>query len=239
MGILHPPSSIDHRSSIFGVSRPWTVYVAIALSGASALAAEVIWTRLLSLLLGGTVYTFSIILAVFLTGLGLGSGLGSVLARGSLRPQILLGGCQWLLGAAIAWTGYMLAHSLPYWPINPSLSSSPWLNFQLDVVRCLWALLPATCLWGASFPLALAAVAVPGRDPGRVVGGVYAANTLGAIVGALAASLLIIPWLGTQQGQRLLIGMSVMAALLLFIPVVWPVRRISHVVARSPDRATV
>jgi len=184
----NPQSSIlDPPCSIF--ARPWSVYTAIALSGASALAAEVIWTRLLSLLLGGTVYTFSIILAVFLTGLGLGSGLGSVLARGSLRPRILLGWCQWLLGAAIAWTGYMLAHSLPYWPINPSLSSSPWLNFQLDVVRCLWALLPATCLWGASFPLALAAVAVPGRDPGRLVGAVYAANTLGAIVGALAASL--------------------------------------------------
>src|SRR5260370_32466726 len=44
----------------------WPVYLAIALSGASALAAEVIWTRLLSLLLGATVYTFSIILAVFL-----------------------------------------------------------------------------------------------------------------------------------------------------------------------------
>src|SRR5207253_1490629 len=80
--ILDPRSSSNPPSSIF--ARPWSVYIAIALSGASALAAEVIWTRLLSLLLGGTVYTFSIILAVFLTGLGLGSGLGSVLARGSL-----------------------------------------------------------------------------------------------------------------------------------------------------------
>ncbi len=54
------------------------VYVAISLSGASAPGAEVIWTRLLSLLLGGTVYTFSIILAVFLVGLGIGSALGSL-----------------------------------------------------------------------------------------------------------------------------------------------------------------
>ena len=57
------------------------VYVAIALSGLTALGAEVVWTRLLSLMLGGTVYTFSIILAVFLVGLGIGSAVGSALAR--------------------------------------------------------------------------------------------------------------------------------------------------------------
>ena len=57
------------------------MYLAIALSGMSALGAEVVWTRLLSLLLGGTVYTFSLILAVFLIGLGIGSSLGAFLAR--------------------------------------------------------------------------------------------------------------------------------------------------------------
>ena len=48
----------------------------------TALGAEVVWTRLLSLMLGATVYTFSIILAVFLTGLGLGSGAASHWSRG-------------------------------------------------------------------------------------------------------------------------------------------------------------
>ncbi len=61
------------------------VYLAIALSGMAALGAEVVWTRLLSLLLGGTVYTFSLILAVFLIGLGIGSTLGALLARGPPR----------------------------------------------------------------------------------------------------------------------------------------------------------
>jgi spermidine synthase len=119
-----------------------------------------------------------------------------------------------LLAAAIAWTAYIVAESIPYWPINPTLSTSPWLNFQLDLVRCLWAVLPASCLWGASFPLALAAAATPGHDPGRLVGRVYAANTIGAIVGALGASLVLIPWLGTQNAQRILIGLSAAAALL-------------------------
>ena len=58
----------------------WTVYVTIALSGACALGAEVVWTRLLGMLLGATVYVFSIILAVFLIGLALGSSAGSWIA---------------------------------------------------------------------------------------------------------------------------------------------------------------
>ncbi|MFL5244177.1 MAG: fused MFS/spermidine synthase [Gemmataceae bacterium] len=196
----------------------WPVYVAIALSGSCALAAEVIWTRLLSLLLGATVYTFSIILAVFLVGLGIGSSIGSVLARQATRPRLALGSCQLLLVAAIAWTAFIVTRSLPYWPINPYLSKGPWYDFQLDLVRCSWAIFPATCLWGASFPLALAAAAKPGQDPGRLVGGIYAANTIGAIVGAIASSVILIGWIGTQDAQRLLIGLSALAALLMFIP---------------------
>ena len=165
--------------------RPWDVYIAIALSGMCALGAEVIWTRLLSVMIGATVYTFSIILAVFLLGLGLGSGAGSILARSGSRAA--LGWCQMALAAAIAWAAYALSDSIPYWPINPLLSTSPWFNFQIDIVRCLWAILPSAILWGASFPLALAAAA-QGRDedPGRLVGRTYAANTVGAILGAIA-----------------------------------------------------
>ena len=196
----------------------WAVYVAIALSGASALGAEVVWTRLLSLMLGATVYTFSIILAVFLVGLGIGSGIGSVVGRRTARPRVALGVCQMLLVGAVALAAHLLARSLPYWPIDPSLARKPWVSFQLDLVRCAWAVLPATCLWGASFPLALAAAAKAGQDPGRLVGRVYAANTLGAIVGAVGWSLVLIQWLGTQQAQRVLIGICALAGLVTWVP---------------------
>jgi spermidine synthase len=198
--------------------RSGSVYLTIALSGACALGAEVVWTRLLGLLLGATVYTFSIILAVFLVGLGIGSGVAAALLRGVARPRIALGCCQLLLAGAVAWTAYMLANSLPYWPINPLLSTSPWFTFQIDLARSIWAILPAALLWGASFPLALAAVASPGRDAGRMVAGIYAANTGGAIVGALAFSMVLIPAMGTQGCERLLISLSFVSALC-----VWPV----------------
>jgi spermidine synthase len=195
----------------------WSVYVTIALSGMTALAAEVVWTRLLSLLFGATVYTFSLILAVFLVGLGIGSSLGAAIARAVPRPRLPLGISQLLLCGAIAWTSYMLTQSLPYWPVNPSITTDAWFNFQLDLVRCLWAVLPGAILWGASFPLALASVAVPGQDPGRLVGGVYAANTIGAIVGSLGASLLIM-WRGSQYSQQALIVICAMSALLALEP---------------------
>ena len=195
----------------------WPVHLTIALSGACALGAEVVWTRLMGMLLGNTVYVFSIILAVFLIGLAIGSGAASLLLQ-SLRPRAALGWCQILLALGIAWTAYMIADSLPYWPIDPLQSRSPWHMFQLDLVRCLWAILPPTILWGASMPLACAAVAARDEDSGRTVGGVYAANTFGAIIGALAVSLVLVPWIGTQNSQRLLLVVSALSALFVLIP---------------------
>jgi spermidine synthase len=196
----------------------WIVYLAIGLSGMSALGAEVIWTRLYGLLLSHTTYTFSIILAVFLIGIGLGSGVGSLLARRTPDPRRALGFAQLALVAAIAWASWNITSSLPYWPVNPRLAATPWNQFQIDFVRCLWAILPAACLWGASFPLALAAVASRGSDGGVVVGRVYAANTVGAIVGALGTSLVLIAAVGTRNGERILIALSAIAAAITLVP---------------------
>ncbi len=197
------------------------VQVAIALSGMTALAAEVIWTRHLSLLFGGTTYTFSLILAGFLLGLGIGSSLGSLIGRASANPRVVLGWCQALLAVAIAWASYMLADSLPYWPVEPSISQSPWFNFQLDFARTLWTVLPGAILWGATFPLALASVATKDDDPARVVGTLYGANTIGAIVGSLGAGLLVVAWLGTQRAQDFLVMVSVISGLLVLAPLSW------------------
>lgn len=212
-----PVESLDGAQRAEGAT---TIYVAIALSGMTALASEVLWTRLLSLVFGATVYAFSLILAVFLFGLGIGSSVGSVIARGSANPRAALGWCQMLLCGAMAWAALMLTQSLPYWPINPSIATDPWFNFQLDMVRCLWVVLPGAILWGASFPLALASVAAPGQDPGRLVGGVYAANTVGAIVGSLVSGLVLVVYMGTQHAQQVLIVISALSALMLLAPVV-------------------
>jgi len=208
----YAPESAEPETVVAGIA--WPIYVSIALSGFTALACEVIWTRILSLLFGATVYTFSLVLAVFLLGLGIGSTVGSALSHQMKRPRVALAWCQALLCAGIAWAAFMLTESLPYWPIDPSIANTPLFTLQLDLVRSLWAVLPAAILWGMSFPLALAAVASRGQDPARLVGGVYAANTVGAIVGSLGASLILVVSIGSQHAQQVMIVFSAISALL-------------------------
>jgi spermidine synthase len=173
----------------------------------------------LSLLFGGTVYTFSLIAAAFLFGLGIGSAAGAWLARESPRPGMLLAGCQIGVAIAVAWGAALINRAFPYWPIDPALAPGPWFNFQIDLLRAFIAVVPAACFWGASFPLALAAAGPRAGDQARLVGAVYAANTIGAVVGAVIFSLLIIPAFGTQDAQRLLIWTALAASVVMLV---WP-----------------
>jgi len=208
-------ASARRETIVIGGNR--TVYVVIALSGLTALGSEVLWTRVLSLQFGATAYTFSLILAVFLVGLGIGSTLGSALARNATSARAALGWCQLGLCVAIAWAGFQTNASLPFWPINPSISTSLFYNFQLDLVRGFWVMLPGAILWGASFPLALAAAAEPGQDPARLVGGVYAANTVGAIIGSLVVGLVLVPWVGSQIATQALIGAAALSGVIMLM----------------------
>lgn len=195
-------SAEPHEATEAAHTDRW-VLTAIALSGFCALGSEAVWTRTLGLLFGASVYGLSLILAVFLTGLGIGSFIGTRVAR----PREALGICQLLACAAMAWAAHSMSRSLPFWPVNPALASDVWFSFELDLVRALWVLLPATALWGASFPLALRA--------GGGMARVYAANTFGAVAGALAVSLWLVGSFGTQGAERVLIAAAAVAGSLL------------------------
>ena len=131
------------------------VYVAIALSGLTALSAQVVWTRLLALLFGGTVYTFSLVLAVFLFGLGVGSAAGAIVSRRIRRPRVALGWCQSLLAPAMFLAAYLLLAVLPFERLPADVVTDPTLRLFTDLRRCaevsVWGL---SILWGASFPIA-------------------------------------------------------------------------------------
>ena len=213
----HTPPAEESKANATQIpAGSWPVLVTIALSGMTALGAQVIWTRLLTLLLGGTVYTFSLILAAFLTGLGAGSSAGAALAKNARNPRHALGLTQLLLVVALAWAAYSQVTALPNWPVNPALAPDSMATFQIDFIRALWVVLPGAFLWGMSFPLALASISQKGQDPGRLVGSVYAANTVGAIFGAMIASLFALATLGTQGSQRALMIIAAFSALLMF-----------------------
>ncbi len=210
LAMVAPKSDRAEERSEPEASHDWLVYLAIGLSGFCALAAEAVWTRTLGLLFGASVYTLSLIVAVFLIGLGAGSWIGSIVGRSVASPRSALGWSQLLAATGVAWAAYTVA-SLPYWPIDPSISSDVRFTFQLDLVRALWVLLPSTVFWGASFPLALAAA---GGDS-RTVARLYSANTLGAIVGAVVASLFLVGHVGSQGAERIVVIASALSGLLL------------------------
>jgi spermidine synthase len=189
---------------------PTPVYLAAGMSGLTALGAQVIWTRLLTLLFGASVYAFAIILAVFLAGLGIGSAWASRLVRRGFDATRGLMYSQLALVPTMLLGGYLLAEALPY-------GSPPgWIPMQalhaLHIVRAVVVVLPATIFWGTSFPFSLAAVRDAHGDAGRSTGLVYASNTLGAIVGSLAVSFWLIPAYGTHRSGQALIAIAAISA---------------------------
>lgn len=193
------------------------VLASIGLSGVVSLGAQVVWTRIMGPMLGGTVYVFSTILAVFLLGLGLGAAIGSRLGR-TMNAREALGWSQVFAALGLGWTAWQFSDGLVWWPIDPKAWTPVLVTLQTDLVRTIWGIFPATVAWGAAVPLAFSAARSFNSDAGKTVGGIYAINTLGCIIGALFFALIGIPKLGTFASERMLIAISLLAAFCAFAP---------------------
>ena len=190
----HPAPAATPARRESGVS---LVYVAIALSGMTALGAEVIWTRQLSLLFGATTYTFSLDSGRVPDGTW-HRQLDWLASGGKLPALARARSASVSCCSAVRLHGPRMppAHRCRIGRSIRRLAKDPVYQFDLDLLRALWVMLPAATLWGASFPLAIGAAARKGQDTARLVGGVYAANTVGAIVGRACNQS------GTGRGDR-------------------------------------
>lgn len=177
------------------------VVVALALSGASTMIFEVAWSRFLALILGSSVYAFTLMLVAFLVGTAGGSLAASAwLGKPGRRP--LRGLVFVLAGAALAAFGTNhLFRFLPYWYVDlyALFGGADSLVFVSSGLLAGLVMTPATLCLGATFPLGARVVARRAEGVGRDVGGLYVANTLGAVVGALSAGFLLIPLRGIQE----------------------------------------
>ncbi|HEX3701865.1 MAG TPA: fused MFS/spermidine synthase [Vicinamibacterales bacterium] len=190
------------RAPALAAASPPLGCAAAAVSGFVALVYEVSWTRLLALVIGPTTYAFATMAASFITGLTIGSAAGSRIARRASRPGAWLGAMLLLCAVAAAAAAWFAASRLPLIVAGEVTASSASFS------RVVWQqafgvallLLPMTFALGAAFPLALA-LASDGRPDliGRDVARVYAANTLGAIAGALTGGFLLLPRLGLRS----------------------------------------
>ncbi len=193
------------------------LYAAFAMSGLAALVCEVAWTRALALVLGSSVYAFTIMLTTFLIGLALGSGIGTWLAGRSRRPLLSLTLVELGVGAS-AFAGLFLIRELPYLfvVLFRSFEGSPaGLLLMSRLILSMMVMLVPTTLLGMVFPLAVRAAATRFESLGRTVGALYSVNTLGAIAGSFAAGFVLIPLLGVRGSLVAAVALNLAAATLL------------------------
>ena len=173
------------------------VRVLFFLSGASALAYEVIWSKQLTLVIGVTSFSLSTVLASFLSGLAIGSLLFGRCADRWRRP---LRAYAWLeLGvAACALALHVTMPGLEeiYVFLHRHLESSLPAIRCVRLILCFLSLLPPTILMGGTLPLLCRREVAAGEGIGRSLAGLYALNTLGGVAGTLVTGFLLIGWVG-------------------------------------------
>lgn len=182
------------------------VFYGTALCGFCSLAFEVLWTRALSIALGTTTYSFTIMLATFLAGIAL----GGLAYRARVLERLPLTGQFVAVLVALSATSVLACQwvpSIPEWSlwINQTVYGHfsgvrPLTGFLL----CIAVMLPPATLFGLAFPIAARAHATLSKHVGHATGDSVSVNTIGAMLGALCAGFLMIPQLGMQSSMLLL-----------------------------------
>lgn len=167
------------------------------LSGSAGLVYEVVWARQLVLVFGNTTQAISAILTGYFGGIAIGSVLGGRVADRIRRPLRLYGLVELVLVVVVLITPLLFRglHEL-YRSSYASLEGTPTLLQLIRYGLALLALAPATVLMGATLPTLSRHLARNRRELGRSFGSLYAANTVGAVVGTLVAGLLLIEIIG-------------------------------------------
>ena len=192
--------------------------LAIGISGAVSMIYEVSWTRALSLVIGSSTYAFSAILVAFLVGIAAGSALYSWWWGTRETTPGTLG---WLQAGIALMSGALVLvfERMPeVFLFALRHSYAPWFVELVQMLISAGALLPFTLLIGATFPCAVGVVSRGIFRVGRDVGDVYAVNTLGAIVGAVAAGFALIPAVGVNATVKIGIATNLILASVLFTP---------------------
>jgi spermidine synthase len=204
------------------------VLFGFVISGAAAMTLQVLWTRALAVVIGSSIYSFTIILLAFLIGLGAGSAVFGRTIRTHRHPVSELGLLHLCIAVAIG-ASYLLADELPYlftWLLSSTTFDVDAVLVCQFVLACI-ALLPVTVLMGGVFPITMRVVAARHETVGRDVGSAYALNTVGAITGSFLSGFVVLPSLGLERGIYVvaLAGLVVAALLAAVAPGLPPRRR--------------
>jgi spermidine synthase len=196
---------------------PRLILAIFVLSGAAGLMYEVVWSRQLVLVFGNTTQAVSTILTGFFGGMAIGSFVGGRIADRVRSPLRLYGGIELVLVAVVLATPitFRLLHEV-YRGAYGSLEGHAELLALVRFALAVLALAPATVLMGATLPT-LTRQLTGDAHLSSAFGRLYAANTVGAIVGTVAAGLVLIELLGLTGTLVVGAGCSAIAGLVALV----------------------
>ena len=198
----------DHRAS-----RALFVLVYL-LSGAAALVYEVVWARMLTLQMGSTVTAVGTVLAAFMGGMAGGALLAGRIAPGLERRQALRGyaALELLIAACALLVPLALAGLRPLLAVAYADGAGGAWFAAVRMLTSLTVLAMPAAAMGATLPLAVRWFVGPTESPGTAAGGLYAANTLGAALGAAGAGFVLLPGLGLTGAALVAVGLNAASA---------------------------
>lgn len=181
-----------------------------AISGFVAMLYEVAWGRVLVLVLGSSIYAYSLMLTTFLMGLAGGAWMGArwLRERSHVFHAIVL---IQLFIVCTTYVGIQMVEELPYLYLRAYEhgASSPSAMLWMQFLFAFGLMILPTLGLGAMFPVTLQGLPQEQGNDSRWVGRAYAWNTLGAIGGSVAAGFALVPWFGSQK--TLLLGVTLNA----------------------------
>jgi len=188
------------------------------LSGACGLVYEVAWTRMFSVVAGGTTRALTAVLVAYMSGLALGGFLGGrYVDRRAKRPVMTYGVLEGLVGGLAVIIAFAIPWLVPVLKVGKSaLGPHPVLFDLYRFTVSAAVLLAPTTLMGATFPILLRGVLRSRERFGFTAGYLYASNTLGAVTGSLVSGFILIPATGLRAATFTAAGVNLFILGLVF-----------------------
>ena len=190
--------------------------VIFSVSGFCAMAYEVIWTKLLGLIVGPTTYSFTIVLITFISGLALGSVFFGWLADKTNKAFTLLIYTQIIAAICVLLVSQVMGNSQIFFAklIYNFSDNFTRLIFLKSSILLIFMFLP-TFLLGATFPLVGKIYTQSLSHVGKSIGFAYAINTVGAVLGSFCAGFVLIPFLGKESSLSLLVAVQLLVSFII------------------------
>ncbi len=197
--------------------RYW-IFLVFGFSGISAMIYQVAWNRVFSLVLGSSVYAFSLIVTAFILGLALGAACCSRICARIKDLKFALGSIQIGIGLSslIVLPLFALVPFINRWgyqKLGVEFETVQWVNF---CIIFSFIFLP-TFLMGAQFPVVIKAVSGGLTKVGKTVASAYSSNTIGAIIGSFIGGFILVPFLGLEKSISIAALLNVGLGFLLII----------------------